>query len=77
MLIRKYNELDRESVRQICADTAMGIFSKKPKLREAIKIAYVDYYLDCEPQNVFVVEDNGTVGGYIVCSLEPTLFQHE
>ena len=77
MLIRKYKETDRDAVRLICADTAMGKFAKKQRLREAIKLAYVDYYLDNEPQNVFVVEDKGIVGGYIVCSLNATLFQQK
>ena len=75
MLVRKFIETDRQIVRKICSDTAMGIFSKNKKLREAIAIAYVDYYLDFEPQNVFVVEENGVVGGYCVCSLNPKLFQ--
>ncbi len=77
MIIRKYLNEDRDIVRKICADTAKGNFAKKQKLREAVKIAYVDYYLECEPQNVFVVEENGVVGGYVVCSLDAKLFQQE
>lgn len=77
MIIRKFQEKDREYLRNISADTAMGSFAKNPKKREAIKLAYMDYYLDHEPQNVIVAENNGKAVGYIVCSLDAQKFQTE
>ena len=77
MIIRAFQESDREDIRRICSDGAMGSYAKDPKKRKAISIIYVDYYMDCEPQNVLVAEDEGKVAGYIVCSTDWEKFQKE
>lgn len=77
--ITNFNEKYREDIRKICADTAKGSFAKKPKRREAICNVYIDYYLDNEPQNVFIALDDEKdfACGYIVCSTNSSLFQEK
>ena len=72
-----YNQKYRDDIRKICADTAKGSFAKNPKKREAVCNTYIDYYLDCEPQNVFVATDEGKVCGYVVCSTNSNLYQNK
>lgn len=74
--IRQFKSEDRETIRKICADTAMGSFAKNKKKRSAVCLAYVDYYMDEEPQNVLVAVDaDDRVLGYIVCSTDTQLYQ--
>lgn len=68
LIIRKYNEADRERIRNICKDTANKKYNKVESDRENICYMFIDYYLDFEPENVFVADDNGKACGYIVCS---------
>lgn len=76
--IRKYLEKDRADIQKICADTAKGAFAKKERLRKAICVPYVDYYMDKEPENVIcAVDENDRTVGYIVVSTNPELFQRE
>lgn len=74
--IRKYNAKDEWCVRKICMDTANKT-CQTPKGRELVALLFVDYYLNCEPENVFVAEDEGAVCGYIVCSTNKTLFSEK
>ena len=75
--IEHYKPIYRDTIRKICADTAKGSYAIKPKKREAICNTYIDYYLDCEPQNCFVATDNGKACGYIVCSTNAELYQQK
>lgn len=74
--IRLFKDGDQEHIRQICADTAKGSWATNEKKRKAICVPYVDYYMEVEPENVFVaVEDDDLPIGYIVCSTNPELYQ--
>lgn len=75
--IEKYKTEYKDNIRKICADTAKGSFAKSPKKREAICKTYIDYYLENEPENVFVATDNGVACGYIVCSTNSELYQQK
>ena len=61
--IRKYDKKDRENVRKICHLTATDpAYVDNPELVATI---YADYYVDYEPDGVFVVardEDDEAVG---------------
>lgn len=75
IIIRPYAPRDRDGVRKICADTAYSHYTVKQKLRECMCNMYVDYYLDEEPENVFVaVGGDGYVCGYIVASTDAEKF---
>ncbi len=75
--LRKYRTSDRDAVRKICIDTGAKSFQKKEDLRESLALMFVDYYLDFEPENVFVADDEGQVCGYIVTSTNKKLFEEK
>lgn len=77
IIIRKFEEKDREAVRKICMDTAHKRFQKKQELKESIAIMFVDYWITYEPENCFVADNNGEICGYIVCSTNKELFQKQ
>ncbi len=72
--IRKFEEKDRETIRKICMDTGKKSFQHSEKKRDFIAIMWIDYYMDFEPENIFVADDDGTACGYIVSSTNSELF---
>ncbi len=68
--IVKYQKQHTLALRNICLSTA------EPKYRqnEAICWMFLDYYLEYEPEHVFVCVDGEQAVGYIVCSTNPKLF---
>ena len=79
VIIRYFKPSDRDGVRKICADTSAEIYRKKPKLRECMCNMFVDYYIEQEPENVLVAEDeeSGYICGYIVASTNPDKFKEK
>lgn len=75
--IRKFRPADRAVIRKICMDTGKKSFQKSAKKREFIALMFIDYYLDYEPENVFVADDDGVACGYIVCSTNKQLFKEK
>ena len=67
--IRPYQPKDKENVRHICIQTGPGAALKPGRARELLLATYCDYYIECEPQNCFVIADgdDGAVG-YILCA---------
>ena len=67
IIIRPYQQRDRESVRRISGDTAnLG----KPvetffRDREVMVDLLMDYYIDYEPESCWVAEQEGKVVGYL------------
>ena len=67
MIVRKYNSKDRKAVEHIQFETFFlgkslkGYVDNKKYVNEEIK-----YYLEEEPENCFVAEDNGKVVGYLL-----------
>jgi ribosomal protein S18 acetylase RimI-like enzyme len=72
VIIRHFEERDRESIRRIARET--GLKGKPTHLffedEEIIPLLYVDYYLDHEPDACFVAEVDGRVVGYQLGSLD-------
>lgn len=69
--IRKVQDKDRESLSEICIETAIYLPIKNPKGRfaKAIALMYADYYAVCEKENCFVlVDENDNAKGYILCA---------
>ncbi len=75
--IRKFEERDRQAVRKICMDTGKKSFQKSEKKRDFIGIVWIDYYMDFEPENIFVVDDDGQACGYVCCSTNRELFNQK
>ena len=57
-------------IRKICAETADENLRKNEKMRRITALLFADYYIKHEAQNCFVLEDDGNVVGYILCSTD-------
>ena len=64
--IRKYNDNDYDDVRYVClnsdGDALKGTGGK------FLLLTYCDYYIENEPENCFVLDDDGKAVGYILCT---------
>ncbi len=66
--IRKYEPKDRKSIRDICCNTGFlgnpidPIFGD----RDLFADIYTKYYLEKEPESIFIAEHRGSVVGYIL-----------
>jgi ribosomal protein S18 acetylase RimI-like enzyme len=67
LIIRKYQNSDRQAVRDLCYDT--GMMGQSVSYLWADKESFSDmftmYYTDKEPESSFVAEFNGKVIGYL------------
>lgn len=69
MKVRPYQNKDYFDVREICSETATGVYKEKPYLA---RLLYCDYYVDHEPENCFVAtDDEDKAIGYVLCSTDP------
>jgi len=71
--VRHYESRDREAVRRLCCETG---FLGKPidpvfQDRELFADYLTSYYTDIEPESSFVLEQEGTVKGYLLGSRRP------
>ncbi len=64
--IRKYEKSDFENVRYICLNSDGGGLDKE--LEECILHLFCDYYIENEPNNCFVLSDEGKAVGYVICA---------
>lgn len=72
MTIKPFEEKYRDDVNMVCLNTGPGSVFTDENDRRYILSMYNNYYLDCEPENCFVlVDDNDTAQGYIICSSSP------
>ena len=66
--IRKYEEKDYKDVQYVCLHCEDGP-EDPPTLQEFVLHTFCDYYIDHEPQNIFVLDDdNGKAVGYVICA---------
>ena len=61
--VRELKKEDKERIKYIVVKTASNDYKDKP---EATKLLFCDYYVDYG--NGYVLEDDGLVVGYILCS---------
>ena len=66
LYIRKYETKDFEDVRYTCLHSE----NEEPEatFAEFVLHTFCDYYLEHEPENCFVLDDNGKAVGYIICA---------
>ena len=64
--IRKYEKKDFDNVRFVCLNSEGT--SITGNLGEFILHTFCDYYLEKEPENCFVLDDDGKAVGYIICT---------
>ncbi len=66
--VRPYEPKDKENVRIICLETGPSN-AYEPKERALLLACFCDYYIENEPENCFVVADDGdNAVGYIFCT---------
>ncbi|UCE52270.1 MAG: hypothetical protein JSV31_23880 [Desulfobacterales bacterium] len=72
VIIRRFEEKDREAIREICKRT--GQKGHPARLffedEEIVPMLFADYYMDYEPRSCFVAEVDGRVVGYLVGCLD-------
>lgn len=71
--IRKYQNKDYQAVRNICMETA----KKGYQNNEAVCWMFLDYYLESEPENAFVLCNDEQVIGYIVASTNAKFYDKQ
>ncbi len=64
--IRKYEEKDFDGVRYACLNSEGGDMGEE--LCEFVLHIFCDYYIENEPENCFVLSDDGKAVGYIICA---------
>lgn len=64
--IRKYEEKDFDGVRYTCLNSEGETVSGN--MCEFILHTYCDYFIEQEPENCFVLDDDGKAVGYIICT---------
>ena len=64
--IRKYEEKDFDGVRFACLNSEGEAITGN--LGEFILHTFCDYYIEKEPENCFVLDDDGKAVGYIICT---------
>ena len=68
MEIRKYQANDKLNCQNICLLTAPSTNDERKK--QILLNLYNDYYTEQEPQNCFVLDDDGIAVGYIITSAD-------
>lgn len=64
--VKPYSEKYKEDVKLICMNTGPGSVFTDEKMREYILSTYCYYYIEKEPENVFlIVDENDVAQGYI------------
>ena len=69
--IRKYENKDAQGVRDVCVGVADQMWQEKKMFRKALLTCFADYYIECEPENIFVLADSDDhVAGYVLCAAD-------
>lgn len=73
VIIRRYEPRDREAVRWLCCETGFLGKAIDPVFedRELFADYLTRYYTDIEPESSFVLEQDGTLKGYLLGSYRP------
>lgn len=74
MNVRAYEEKDKAAIERICRDTVTD--ERLKKNLDAVTLLYADFYVETEPQNVFVaVNDEDECVGYVLCAHSAAAFE--
>ena len=67
--IRPYEAKDKETLTDICKETAWESYKKDPQKLATVPINFLDYFLEYEPSHVLVAADSDDRAvGYIECT---------
>lgn len=64
--VRKYEEKDLENVRYVCLHSEGD--EPEKTFAQFVLHTFCDYYIQHEPENCFVLDDDGRAVGYIICA---------
>ncbi len=64
--IRKYEDKDFDGVRFACLNSEGG--GGPEDLQKFVLCTFCDYYIENEPENCFVLDDDGKAVGYVICA---------
>ena len=65
--VRKYEEKDFDGVRFACLNSE-GPNVDPEEVRQFVLCTFCDYYIEQEPENCFVLDDDGKAVGYVICT---------
>lgn len=65
--VRKYESKDYEGVQFACLNSE-GPTTDSPETQEFILTTFCNYYIENEPHNCFVLDDDGKAVGYVICA---------
>ncbi|MGV8162902.1 MAG: GNAT family N-acetyltransferase [Candidatus Nanoarchaeia archaeon] len=78
MLIRRYKQKDREDVEKVHFETGfLGKSLSAHLSNNKLWKKNIDYYLNREPDSIFVLEDKGAIKGYILGCLDDKKYEHK
>ena len=66
--VRKYEESDRAGVHFICHNSEGPDEVPDFSTGQFYHNTFCNYYIDHEPENCFVIDDNGRAVGYLICA---------
>ena len=73
LTIRKYETTDFEDVEYVCLHCDGD--EDDAETQEFVLHYFCDYYLQQEPQNCFVLDDDGRAVGYVICAADFDAFK--
>ena len=65
--VRKYEPKDYENVQFACLNSE-GPTTDSPETQQFILYTFCNYYIEKEPENCFVLDDDGKAVGYVICA---------
>lgn len=68
IIVRSYEEKDKEAFRNICIKTAQGFKVQTDSQRELLCLLFNDYYTENEQATCFAASVNGQAIGYIIAA---------
>jgi len=78
IVIRKYQDKDKERCRDICLFTAKNVDLSCEKTRKILSLLYNDYYTERTNDTVFVaVDEKDEAIGYILCAPDFNVYYRE
>ncbi len=71
MIIKKFEPQYADDVRNVCINTGPESAKTNPAVRSYTLNTFCNYYIEQEPENVFIlVDESNTAQGYVLCAAD-------